>query len=130
MHLSIYLDDSDGASPKESTELHSSVGEESAVVTHEQSGEKGDGGPLLSLTSRDSLSHEVFSNLPEDLQEILRTSTFTGKLYVHMCLHAYMSTCMCVCVCVCVCVCFSTIYSPDCMFVTVVCGSLVRPWII
>jgi ankyrin repeat protein/energy-coupling factor transporter ATP-binding protein EcfA2 len=55
------------------------VGEESAVVTHEQSGEKGDGGPLLSLTSRDSLSHEVFSNLPEDLQEILRTSTFTAK---------------------------------------------------
>ena len=36
------------------------------------------------LTARDSLSHEVFSNLPEDLQEMLKSSPANcmSKLYI------------------------------------------------
>ena len=92
-----FVEDSDDGSPKGSPSLHGHLmkekqGEDNVDVDKEGDEDKGETGQLPSLTSKDSLSHEVFSNLPEDLQEILRSSSFICKcdLCVCSCVHAYV----------------------------------------
>ena len=91
-----FVEDSDDGSPKGSPSprgqlMKAKEREDDVDVDKEEDEDKGDTGPLLSLTSRDSLSHEVFSNLPEDLQEILRSSSFICKC--DLCVYSHVCTC-------------------------------------